>query len=99
MAVDVLVYGHTKDSEPFWEEPDTRVLNAHGALITLAADVRVGQKLILTNIATREEQECRVVHLGEKYGHKTEVGIEFVRAAPKFWAITFPPNDWRRVER
>ena len=25
---------------------------------------------------------------------KSEVGVEFLKPAPKFWRISFPPDDW-----
>lgn len=41
------------------------VLRAHGCLPTLSASVKLGEQLILRNVANRQEQGCRVVYLGE----------------------------------
>jgi len=49
----------------------------------------------LRNVANREEQDCRVVYLGEKQGGRTEVGLCFKTAAPQFWSLKHPPPDWR----
>jgi len=63
----------------------------------LQTSIRLGDRLTLRNIATREEQDCRVVYLGEKQGGRTEVGLRFKTAAPQFWALEHPPRDWRVV--
>jgi hypothetical protein len=70
------------------------VVNADGALISLAMKVRPGQRLVLRNWSTAKEQDRRVVHMREKAIGKNEVGIAFPIAMPKFWGLTFPPADW-----
>jgi len=91
----VLVEGHVKQKGPFTEPTRAILLNAHGALITLVARTELGEKLMLTNVGTLEEQECRVVYLGGKLAGGTEVGIAFQHPAPKFWGIATPPPDWK----
>lgn len=82
------------DNPPFTEETHTFVVNAHGALIGLAAKIEKGQILTLKNLATREEQACAVVYLGPTFGGKAQIGVEFTSRSPDFWRITFPPEDW-----
>jgi hypothetical protein len=53
-----------------------------------------GQKLRLTNRATRAEQLCRVASVGPTSGGKAQVGLEFLKPFPDFWQISFPPEDW-----
>jgi hypothetical protein len=91
----VLVEGYAKEKGLFTETTHAILLNAHGALITLVAGTELGEKLRLTNVATLEEQECRVVYLGGMLGGGTEVGIAFKDPAPKFWGIATPPSDWK----
>ena len=93
----VVVEGKLTDETPFADPTRPIVLSAHGCLITLSASVRLGDGLILRNVATREEQDCRVVYLGEKQGGRTEVGLRFKTAAPQFWGLEHPPRDWRVV--
>ncbi len=93
----VVVQGKSTDETPFVDPTRAIVLSAHGCLITLSASIRLGDRLTLRNIATREEQDCRVVYLGEKQGGRTEVGLRFKTAAPQFWALEHPPRDWRVV--
>jgi len=85
LCVPVFVYGHAHGEEPFHEETKTLRVNAHGGLLTLAASVKRGQKLLLTNKVTQKEQECHVVYLGPKHPKKIDVGIEFTRPTPDFW--------------
>ncbi len=91
----VVVQGKLTDEIPFVDPTRAIVLSAHGCLITLSAFVRLDDTLILRNVATREEQDCRVVYLGEKQGGRTEVGLRFKTAAPQFWGLEYPPRDWR----
>ncbi len=78
----------------FEEETHTLIVNAHGALIALKAKVAKGQKLRLTNRATKAEQSCRVASLGPMSEGKAQVGVEFLKPSPDFWQISFPPEDW-----
>jgi hypothetical protein len=64
----VVVQGKSTDETPFADPSRAIVLNVHGCLITMSRAVRLGEKLILRNVANREEQDCRVVYLGEKQG-------------------------------
>ncbi len=72
----------------------TAIVNAHGALILLGAKVSSGQLLAVKNPRTNEELACRVVFIGPSQLSKTEIGVEFLKPAPKFWRIDFPPEDW-----
>lgn len=94
--LSVVVQGKSADGSPFADPTRAVVLSAHGCLLTLSASVRLGAKLILRNIANREEQDCRVVYLGEKHGGRTEVGLRFKTAAPQFWGLDHPPPDWSK---
>jgi hypothetical protein len=78
----------------FEEETITLVVNAHGALIALSGKVTKGQKLRVTNRATKAEQVCRVASLGSTSEGKAQIGVEFLKPSPDFWQISFPPEDW-----
>ena len=78
----------------FQEETQTLVVNAHGAMIALAAKVTKGQTVRMKNRATHEEQVCKIVFLGPAAGGKAQVGVDFATNAPDFWRIAFPPEDW-----
>src|SRR5713226_9435659 len=93
----VVVQGELTDESPFVDPTRAVVLSAHGCLVTMSAFVRLGERLILRNVANREEQDCQVVYLGEKQGGRTEVGLRFKTAAPQFWGLEHPPPDWKVV--
>ncbi len=89
LRVPVLVRGLQADATPFEETTATVVVSAHGALITLASTVHLGQSLRLTNKLSNEEVVCSVVFL-ETQEATTAVGVEFARPAPDFWPVSFP---------
>lgn len=79
------------------ENTITTVVNAHGALLSLATKVKIGARVFVRNLALGEDRECRVVRDGEKPHGKNEVGLEFVRADAKFWGLEFPPDNWKEA--
>jgi hypothetical protein len=93
LDVSVYVYGHGPDKEPFHEEAHTLHVNANGALLLLSVPVRKGQKLLLTNRLTQEEQDCRVVFLGTRRSRTVEAGVAFPRTNPDFWQLSSEPED------
>jgi len=94
LSVPIQVSGTNRDNENFEEETRTLVVNAHGALISLAAKVVAGQNITIHNKATRKTMNCRVVYLGNPAAGKIQMGVEFLEACPSFWQIDFPPDDW-----
>lgn len=94
LSVPIIVSGQTADNKDFKEETRTLVVNAHGALIAMSTQVASQQILILSNKATQQSLECRVVHFGTAQGGKMQVGVEFVKPSARFWQIDFPPDDW-----
>ena len=87
----VQVYGQDSFRESFREHARTISVSAYGGAVVLAARVREGQTLLVVNTSTREEQECRVAHVGLVKNGKWTVGIEFAHPARMFWKINFPP--------
>lgn len=94
LSVPIQTSGKLADGAEFKEEGRTLVVNAHGALISLAAPVAAGQHITIYNKATSKSLDCRIVYLGNAQGGKTQMGVEFVRPSPAFWQIDFPPDDW-----
>ncbi len=91
----VTVYGQAHGKGDFQEETNTLAVNAHGGLVLLVSAVSHGQRLVLTNLITNEDIECRVVFLGPRQGDGMQVGVEFLKPSPNFWRISFPPEDWK----
>jgi uncharacterized surface anchored protein len=94
LSVPIIVSGQNAKNQDFKEETRTLVVNAHGALIALEAQVVAQQTVTLSNKSTQQSIECRVVHIGSAQGGKTQVGMEFIKPSGKFWQIDFPPDDW-----
>jgi len=94
LSVPIHVSGKNTERKDFTEETRTLVVNAHGALISLAARVVADQSITVENKATHQILECRVVYLGTSQAGKTQMGIEFSRPSNRFWQIDFPPDDW-----
>ncbi len=97
MRLRVVVAGKDRDRKRFREACETVVISAHGALLTLKRSVDDDAQLVVTNPFTQEEQECRVVYLGDDSGEGQRVGIEFLTPAPHFWGVEFTQPDWSPV--
>jgi hypothetical protein len=95
LSVTIIVRGKNPDGRTFFdEETKTLVVNAHGALIHLRSEVKADQKITMTHRASGMTESCRIVYVGKIQGGKAQVGIEFDQPSPKFWGISFPPEDW-----
>jgi hypothetical protein len=94
MSIAVRVSGYDELGSSFKENTHTISINSLGALILISASVKIGQRLVLSNIRTKALAECIVAHKGERPDGRLEVGVQFGLPYPKFWGVTFPPSDW-----
>jgi PilZ domain-containing protein len=94
MQVGIRISGKDAQGNGFEEFTETLAINAHGALVLLAARVTSGSAVHVRHNKTEEEQECHVVFLGPVRGGKAEIGLEFTAPRPTFWRVAFPPEDW-----
>lgn len=86
--VPVFVYGYTAPDEPFHEQTNTLEVNANGGLLRLDANVHFGQKLLLMNRVTKEEQECYVVTLAKRPKRADRhVGVALAKPGRGFWGV------------
>lgn len=90
--VPVFVYGHSASLAPFHEDAYSTVVSDCGALLIMTTAVPIGEKLLLTNKVTHDEQECRVASLGTRDGPSIKVAVEFIAPASQFWRLTAPPR-------
>jgi hypothetical protein len=95
--IAVSAQGKNNQGRRFREASQTIVINAHGALLYLQESLELGAELVLSNPVTEEEQECRVVYLGDTSDRGTRVGIEFLSPSPHFWGVEFAQRDWPSV--
>ena len=75
------------DKHSISEKTHTIIVNDHGALILLAAAVKIQQIIRLENLSLGEEVLCRVASLGPSFMGKTRVAGEFILPMPGFWGI------------
>ena len=94
MQVALRLRGVDAQGQNFEEFTETLAINAHGALVLLAARVTSGSAIQMRHNMTEEEQECHVAFLGPVRSGKSEVGLEFSVPRPTFWRVAFPPEDW-----
>jgi PAS domain S-box-containing protein len=80
------------------EEAKTLAVNAHGALISVQSKLKLYEKVKIQNPSTNEIQEAIVVLISEATDGSFSVGIEFTTPNPRFWRITFPPQDWSTIQ-
>jgi hypothetical protein len=92
--IPVRASGRDVQGRKFRENSQTIVVNAHGGLLYLNETLGMGAQLTLTNPVTEEEQECRIVYLGDTSEKGQRVGVEFLSPAPRFWGVAFAPSDW-----
>jgi hypothetical protein len=92
--IPVRARGKDVQGRKFRENSQTIVINAHGGLLYLHETLELGAEMILINPATEEEQECRIVYLGDTSEKGTRVGVEFLSPSPHFWGVEFAPQDW-----
>jgi hypothetical protein len=94
MRIRVVLAGKNQQGRRFRAATETIVINAHGGLVYLDQDLEMGALLILTNPFTQEEQECRIVYLGDDSDKGQRVGLEFLTPAPRFWGVELAQPDW-----
>jgi hypothetical protein len=92
--IAIRAQGKTQNGRKFRESSHTIVINAHGGLVYLHEALELGDELSLINPITEEEQECRVVYLGDTSEKGTRVGVEFLSPSPHFWGVEFAQQDW-----
>jgi hypothetical protein len=85
----VQAQGRAHNGKKFRETCETLVVNGQGGLLILKHEIDDGAMLVLTHPETLEEQECRVVFLGETNDRGQRVGVEFLTPAPRFWGLEF----------
>jgi hypothetical protein len=96
MDVPVVIRGESADQNLFREETFTVTVSAHGALIMLAANVALGQRIVMMNPLNRDEREGRIAYRGPLHAGLSQVAVEFTEPSPEFWPLDRPPADWNK---
>ena len=94
LQMRVVVHAENIERQPVQEKALTMVVNAHGGLVKLKMELKVGQSIVLVNPVNGEQQSSRVVRVDDTDPEFFAVAFEFESPAPKFWPLVFPPSDW-----
>lgn len=94
LQVAVTVLADTPEHLVVTEDTHTLVVNAHGGLLKLRAELLPGQPLTLANPRNGNREKAHVVRIEQPSPDYFAVAFEFDRPAPNFWPIVFPPEDW-----
>jgi hypothetical protein len=86
LSIPVRVYGRTADNRPFRATTETNAVSVHGGVLPLKAKVKPGQTLLLVNVVTEEERECRVVYVRSNLWSR-KVAVEFMNSSGDFWHV------------
>jgi hypothetical protein len=90
ITMPVSVYGYVGE-EPFLENTESINVSARGGLVAISATVDCRQKIILSNLQTDEDVECRIVRLVKSGTGQMLAGLEFPEVAPRFWRTGTTP--------
>lgn len=93
ITMPVSVYGYVGD-EPFAENTESINVSLRGGLVAISVEVSCWQKIILTNLQTDEELECRIVRLIRSGTGQILAGLEFPDVEPKFWRTGSSPLNY-----
>jgi hypothetical protein len=94
IQVKVAIEGKAANKSALQEETHTIVVNAHGALVEMAAQLDQGQLVTMRNARTNDAAECVVKLVTPSTGGKFSTALEFTKPNPSFWHVSFPPEDW-----
>ena len=80
----LFIYGSLLGGDPFYEETFTISINETGGLIWMASSVEPGQRIMVTNQANDQTQECVVVSVVAQPAG-SYVAFRFSTPMPQFW--------------
>ncbi len=86
-TIPVKVYGRSPRNHPFRAATATMAVSLYGGLLDMKPRVKLGQKILVVNIFTQEERECRVVYVDSKQRGRRKVAVEFANTDGDFWHV------------
>jgi hypothetical protein len=73
----------------------TVAVNIHGAMVLCPRAFDADTRLEMRNERTGESIGVRVTRTPRESAEGYLIPLEFVAAAPMFWQISFPPENWK----
>jgi DNA-binding response OmpR family regulator len=84
LRLPVVFRGESLDKKSFSEETVTADVSAHGAAVSLATKVALGQSLTLVNPQNWDERVVRIARMTSPSVSLAHIGVEFPEPAPEF---------------
>jgi hypothetical protein len=85
-SLSVLVYGYGANEESFQERANVRLVSMHSAELDLTTQVQPGEKLLLLDPMSEEEQRCNVVSVTARSDGRSVVSVRFRQPVWEFWS-------------
>ena len=73
----------------------TVAVNIHGAMVLSPRSFDAEAKIEIQNNRTGERTEVRVTRTPRESAEGYLIPLEFTAPSPKFWQISFPPENWK----
>ncbi len=94
LQVVVMIRANMPDGRCVQVQAFTSVVNAHGGMLESPLKLATDQKILLINPNSGTNVGCRVVQVEGPTSTLYDVAFEFDQRSPRFWPISFPPEDW-----
>ena len=100
IMLQIMVFARLEMSggKPIEVQAFTQIVNAHGGCFDLPLRLLANQKITLVNPQTRNAVGCRVLRVEKESEASYLTSFEFDEPNPRFWPISFPPEDWEPRE-
>jgi hypothetical protein len=89
LRAKLVAAGRNYRGKRFRQVCETVLVSEHGGLLCIPQEVELGADILITSPFTQEDQECRVVFVGDESERGWRVGVEFLTPAPRFWGREF----------
>jgi hypothetical protein len=93
LEVPVIITTETEEGETLQDEAYSRVVNAHGGLLTVHFELQPDQTIMLTNPKLGMFRQGRVVRCTRASSHEFSMAFAFARPSPEFWPGYPQGND------
>ncbi|MBZ5662506.1 MAG: hypothetical protein LAO08_19050 [Acidobacteriia bacterium] len=90
VALEATIMGQKVKADAF-----TVAVNIHGAMVLCPRPFDAEAKLEMRNERTGERIGVRVTRAARESAEGYLIPLEFVAPSPKFWQISFPPENWK----
>jgi hypothetical protein len=87
--VPVAIQWNSEKGAQLFEAAHTRVISMYGCLLASPRELKVGQRLHLTNLATNRTAAADVVWKGIQRPDGWDLGVEFQEGDFEFWGLDF----------